>query len=450
MTEHQYPLEPFFGKIISPFERFLKQTTSGGIILMGMTIVTLIVATSPLGDYYRNYWELEVGINLGLNSLKMSAHAWVNDGLMSLFFLLVGLELKREILVGELASIRNAILPIAGAVGGMIFPALIYYSFNNSGPGMAGWGIPMATDIAFSVGILVLLAWRVPRNLIIFLTALAIVDDLGAVLIIALFYTQAINMELLGIAIVILGVLVLINRGGVRSPYPYIVLGSFLWLALLRSGIHATLSGVLTAFTIPAIPTYTPEHFRKRIKELGRVLDKRSVEPEERDTLEEITEMTIIAECVEKDSANVQSPQQRMEHRLAPWVTFGIIPLFAMANAGLDLGRISLRETLIQPVTLGVILGLVPGKFLGITLFSWIAVKTGLAKLPGNTGWGHIMGAAWLGGIGFTMSLFIDQLAFTRQFELFEQTRIGILAASLISAITGLAWLYVNSLKKRR
>ncbi|HPB69459.1 MAG: Na+/H+ antiporter NhaA [Syntrophales bacterium] len=443
--DNAYPLEPLFGKILSPFERFLRQTTAGGIVLMGMTLLTLIVASSPWGDAYRHLWETPLRVGLGPQTLEMSLHTWVNEGLMALFFLLVGLELKREIMVGELASLRNAALPVAGAVGGMIAPAGIYILLNPSGPAAAGWGIPMATDIAFAVGILVLLAWRIPRGVIIFLTALAIADDLGAVLVIALFYTQDIDMHLLAAAAALLGILVLLNRGGIRHSLPYAILGILLWLALLKSGIHATLAGVLLAFAIPARPIFTPHQFDKRLDAMKQALHETEPDSEGSDILRSLARMFGLAERLERTSAAVQSPQQRMEHRLAPWVTFGVIPLFAMANAGLDVAAMPIREVVLQPVTLGVVLGLVLGKFLGITGFAWLAVKLGWARLPGGVGWRHISGSAWLGGIGFTMSLFIGQLAFAWDPLLFEQARFGIMLASLLSAILGLGWLYFGA-----
>ena len=449
MKEHRYPLEPLFGKIIGPFERFLQQTTAGGIILMGMTLLTLIVASSPWGDAYRHLWETPVRIGMGLQNMEMSLHAWVNEGLMAMFFMLVGLELKREIMVGELASLRNAALPVAGAIGGMLTPAFIYFLFNPSGPSAAGWGVPMATDIAFSVGILVLLAWRIPKNLIIFLTALAIADDLGAVLIIALFYTQTIDMAFLSVAVGLLGILILCNRGGIRHALPYAILGIFLWLALLKSGIHATLSGVLLAFTIPTLPIYTPQQFDEQLDEMRNAFRSSAVNPEGLDVPLDITRMYATAESLEKASSAVQSPQQRMEHHLSPWVTFGVIPLFAMANAGLDVFAMPFREVIIQHLTLGVVLGLVLGKFFGISGFAWLAVRFGFARLPSGVQWRHILGAAWLGGIGFTMSLFIGQLAFADKPSLFEEARLGIIMASTISAIVGLTWLYLSVRKSK-
>ncbi|PKN18109.1 MAG: Na+/H+ antiporter NhaA [Deltaproteobacteria bacterium HGW-Deltaproteobacteria-6] len=449
MTEHYYPLEPLFGKIIGPFERFLRQTTAGGIVLMGMTLLTLIVASSPLGDAYRHLWEMPIRIGIGSHNMEMSLHAWVNEGLMALFFLLVGLELKREIMVGELAALRNAALPVAGAMGGMLVPALIYFLFNPSGPASVGWGVPMATDIAFSVGILVLLAWRIHRNLIIFLTALAIADDLGAVLVIALFYTQTIDMKLLGAAFGLLCILFLCNRGGIRHTLPYAILGILLWLAFLKSGVHATLAGVILAFAIPARPVYTPQQFDEHLNKMSNAFHSSAVNLDDPNMPLEINNMYAVAESLEKASSAVQSPQQRMEHHLAPWVTFGVIPLFAMANAGLDLLALPFREVIVQPVTLGVMLGLVLGKFIGISSFAWLAVKLGLARLPRGVQWRHILGAAWLGGIGFTMSLFIAQLAFATSPMFFEAARLGIIMASVMAAIVGLTWLYISARKSK-
>lgn len=264
-------------------------------------------------------------------------------------------------------------------------------------------------------------------------------------MIIALFYTNAIDLKLLGVAAGILSILILFNRGGIRSSLPYAVLGVLLWLALLKSGIHATLAGVLLAFTIPARPVYAPHQFDGRLGEMRDAFHAAAVDSEDIDMPLSVPRMNIIAENLEKASAAVQSPQQRMEHHLAPWVTFGIIPLFAMANAGLEVLEMPFREVIVQPVTLGVILGLVLGKFCGIASFTWLAVKLRFSRLPGGVAWRHILGAAWLGGIGFTMSLFIGQLAFAGRPALFEDVRIGIILASLVSAVLGLTWLYFSA-----
>jgi Na+:H+ antiporter, NhaA family len=446
----EYPLEQLFGRILSPFERFLRQTTAGGIVLMGTTMLTLLVANSRWGGAFQHFWDQPLDLRLGAWQLDQSLHHLVNDGLMALFFLLVGLELKREMLVGELSSLRDAVLPVVAAIGGMLIPALIYLAFNPEGPSASGWGIPMATDIAFAVGILVLLAWRIPRNLIVFLTALAIADDLGAVLVIALFYTAQLDYEALGFGAAILTVLVLLNRGGIRHPLPYGLLGISLWLALLHSGVHATLAGIFLAFAIPARSYYTPQQFERRLEKLTQAFRSETVNPETPDDPLSNHRMATIAESLEEAANAVQAPLQRMEHALQPWVAFGVIPVFALANAGIDFGEIQLAETLAQPVTIGVILGLVLGKFIGIGATSWLAVRLGIGRLPTGVEWRHIFGAAWLGGVGFTMSLFINQLAFPEAPWLLEQARFGILAASAISAVMGLIWLYFSSAHIRK
>lgn len=444
MTENYrqtpYPLELLFGRILTPFEEFLRRTTAGGIVLVGMTISTLGLAAVLGGDAMHHFWETPLTVSLGERRLALSLHHWINDGLMALFFLLVGLELKREMLVGELSSLRDAALPIFAAVGGMVVPALIYAALNAGTPTASGWGIPMATDIAFAIGILVLLAWRVPRNLIIFLTALAIADDLGAVLVIALFYTAEIRMGALGAAAALLVALILLNRGGVRHPLPYALLGVLLWAAVLASGVHATVAGVLLAFTIPARPAFTPDEFERRMNELRDAYRADRRDPDTPDDPLGNHRMSSIAEALEQSAAAVQSPLQRIEHSLTPWVTFIVIPVFALANAGIDLRAVEWSQAFASTVTLGILAGLVVGKFAGIGGFSWLAVRLGWARLPSGVQWKHVLGAAWLAGIGFTMSLFIAQLAF-RDPALVEQAKLGILLASAVSATIGLTWL---------
>jgi len=442
MDQPHYPLEPLFGRILSPFEQFLRRTTAGGIVLVAATIVALGLATAVGADAIQRFTEQPFALSAGSRfKLELSLQHWVNDGLMTLFFLLVGLELKREMLVGELASIRDAVLPVAAALGGMLVPALLYSAFNAGTPGASGWGIPMATDIAFAVGILVLLAWRIPKNLIIFLTALAIADDLGAVLVIALFYTADLQLRSLGAAVVLFAILLLFNRGGIRHPLPYWAVGVLLWVAAHDSGVHATLAGILLAAAIPARPAYTPAHFEGRVEELRAAFraDRRDLQTPDDPLSNE--RMAAIAEAMERSAVAVQSPLQRIEHGLAPWVTFVIIPVFALSNAGIDLLDVSWREALSSNVTLGVVSGLVVGKFAGISLFSWAAVRSGIARLPAGVQWKHLLGAAWLAGIGFTMSLFIAQLAFSAP-GMVEQAKLGILLASAISAGIGLVWLY--------
>ncbi|OPY93506.1 MAG: Na(+)/H(+) antiporter NhaA [Syntrophaceae bacterium PtaU1.Bin231] len=445
----RYPLEPLFEKILSPFERFLRQTTAGGVVLMVATVLTLVLANSPWGAFFRQFWDQPFRLEFGGRFLEMPLRHWINDGLMTFFFLLVGLELKREVMVGELSSPKDAILPVAGALGGMIVPGVIYVLLNPSGPAAAGWGIPMATDIAFAVGILVLLSWRIPRSLIVFLTALAIADDIGAVLVIAFFYTTSLDGLALGAAAVLLALLILLNRGGVRRSLPYGILGVLLWVALLRSGIHATIAGVLLAFTIPARPVFSPGQFDFCLTKLQGALHAEATGPEMQDHPLSDPRMSVIAQNVESVAKAVQSPQQLMEHAIGNGVTFFIIPLFAFANAGVDFAEIRVGEVLAHPVTLGVVLGLVLGKFLGISGAAWLAAWTGIAQLPSGVGWRQFCGIAWLGGIGFTMSLFISELAFHENPLLREEAKVGILLSSVLAAAIGLVWLFLSSPRRR-
>jgi NhaA family Na+:H+ antiporter len=369
-------------------------------------------------------------------ALTLSVHAWVNDALMSIFFFLVGLEIKREFLVGELASRRTATLPIAAALGGMVVPAILYASVNAGGPSGSGWGIPMATDIAFALGILALLGGRVPIGLKVFLAALAIVDDLGAVLVIALFYTPHFAWTPLAWAGGILAVLVVLNRMGARRTTTYAVLGILLWLAVLASGVHATVAGVLLALAVPARTRIDEDEFMRRAA--ASLDDFRAASTEDTSLLTNRGQQEAVHALVSAvDEA--QAPLQRMEHALQGVVAFIILPLFALANAGVPLaGSGALRNS----IALGIVLGLVVGKPLGITLASWLAVRSGLADLPAGVGWRALHGAAWLGGIGFTMSLFIAGLAFADAAHL-DTAKLGILAASLVAGSIG--WLLLRA-----
>jgi NhaA family Na+:H+ antiporter len=447
MSGLRYPLEPLFGRVLTPLERFLQRATAGGIILIVTTAITLILSTWLGSEPLHHFWEQKLTIAAGTGfELGMSLHHWVNDGLMTLFFLLVGLELKREILVGELASIRDAALPVVAAAGGMIVPGLLYAVFNAGTPTASGWGIPMATDIAFAVGILVLLGSRIPRNLIIFLVALAIADDLGAVTVIAIFYTHTINTGAMLAAGLIFALLILINQGGVRKPLPYALVGIFLWYAVLASGVHATIAGILLAIAIPSLSRYSPQHFDTRIAELHTAFhEERSADPESGPLSNH--RMAEIATAMEHSAEAVQSPLMSIEHELSPWVTFLVIPIFALSNAGIDLSTIQAGE-LLEPVTLGVVFGLAVGKFVGIGSFSWLAVRLGWARLPAGVEWRHLLGAAWLGGIGFTMSLFISQLAFLDPAHS-EQAKLGILLGSALSAVAGIVWLLIATARPK-
>ncbi|MBU2841644.1 Na+/H+ antiporter NhaA [Acidithiobacillus thiooxidans] len=436
---HYYPLELLFGKVFSPFEQFLRRATAGGIILIVATLLTLFLSNSPWHQSYHLFWENHFGIHWGHWILDHSLHHWINDGLMVVFFFVVGLELKREFLVGELSSLRDATLPIIAAGGGMLVPALIYHQINPSGPAAEGWGIPMATDIAFAIGILVLLAWRIPRNLIVFLTALAIADDLGAVLVIAIFYTPSLDVSALIIASLILLGLILLNQSGVRKVLPYLILGLPFWYFVMLSGIHATVAGILLAFTIPARGRVRPDQLADTLSARSENLRDTIIHSKRLDPLVN-GKLAGIIQSIEHSSAEAIAPQQHLEHRLQPWVTFAVIPIFALANAGINFAHISI-EMLLSRVTLGIFLGLVLGKFVGISLASWLAIKIRMARMPSGVSWPHLLGAAGLAGVGFTMSLFISDLAF-KDALLVEEAKLGILLASLTAACAGLIWLF--------
>jgi NhaA family Na+:H+ antiporter len=419
------------------FQQFTRLQASGGILLLAAAALALLWANSIWGEDYFGLLDTYLKIELGTLSLKESLLHWVNDGLMVIFFFLVGLEIKREILVGELASPRRAALPLVAAIGGMVLPALVYTGFNLGGPARAGWGIPMATDIAFVLGILTLFGSRVPVSLKVFFTALAIADDLGAVLVLALFYSGDIAWAALGVGAAILAVLIVLNRGHVRHPLPYALLGVGVWLAFLQSGIHPTIAGVLLAMTIPARTTVRAEAF---VAQCTAAL--KGVGPADHHE-EEARRQQAAAQTLEVIAERIQSPLQRLERTLNPWVAYLIIPIFALTNAGVDLGG-NLLAVLTEPVSLGIILGLLVGKSVGITLFSWIAVRIGVADLPHGVNWRQLSATSWLAGIGFTMSLFIASSAF-EQPELLALAKTGILVASVLAAIVGSALISVTT-----
>jgi len=436
------PWEKSFDKILTPFEEFVHRQTTSGLLLMGTAILTMVLANSALSGMYQHLLHTPIGINIGGWSLEKSLQHWVNDGLMALFFFVVGLELKREIMVGELAVPRQAALPIVAAIGGMLLPALIYFAINPEGEAARGWGIPMATDIAFAIGALVLLAGRVPKSLITFLVALAIVDDLGAVVVIALFYTDQLVWQALFTAAAIFSILIVFNRAGIRQPLPYFLLGILLWLALLKSGVHATLAGVLTAFTIPALPKYDPVRFSEHVKELMVKFDA-SHQPGK--SIMGNDELRAVVQTLENGVHKVETPLQRLEHSMHLPVAFIVIPVFAFVNAGIPIELQNLGATLSHPVTLGVILGLVVGKTLGIAGACWLALRFGIAKLPLQTRFSQIAAVALLAGIGFTMAIFIAELGFAAQAEYLLMAKTGVLLASLLAGIGGFVWLWLLS-----
>ncbi len=433
------PWEKTFSHMLTPFERFVKHQATGGLILLFTAAVALILANGAFSEGYQHLLHTTVGLNIDQWSFNKTLHHWVNDGLMTLFFFVVGLELKREILVGELASPRLAALPIIAAIGGMVCPAVIYFLVNPSGDAIRGWGIPMATDIAFSLGVIALLAGRVPKTLITFLVALAIVDDLGAVVVIALFYTEQLVWQFLLLGALITGFMLLLNLIGVRQPFGYFVLGTLLWLALLKSGVHATLAGVITAFTIPALPRFDPSSFGIKMRELLDQYDS-SFKPGE--SILQNQRLITVVQTIEKGVKGVATPLQRLEYTLHAPVAFFVLPVFALFNAGIQIEFSDIFTAISRPVTLGVIFGLLIGKFVGIAGFTWIAVKLDWVILPRGVQMAHIFGAAMLGSIGFTMSIFIAELAFVNHPEMIEQAKLGILFASLFAGIAGYLWLH--------
>jgi NhaA family Na+:H+ antiporter len=414
-----------------PIQEFLRLESSSGILLFAFTALAIAWANSPWARSYYELWHTEISIGVGGYAVSRSLLHWINDGLMALFFFVVGLEIKREMLIGELASLRKALLPVVAALGGMIVPALLYAALNWGTERMAGWGIPMATDIAFSLGVLALLGKHVPIQLKVFLTAFAIVDDIGAVIVIALFYASGIIWSHLLVAGVALLLLAAANWLEVRHSLVYAVLGVIVWIAFLDSGIHGTVAGVLTAMMIPARSVRDRRGFLERASGILRQL-KRG-EGRDLTTAEESPQATVgaLAETAEE----VEPPTQRFEHALHPWVSFFILPLFALSNAGVTLQQ-GLGGLMMDTAALGVFLGLVLGKQLGITLFSRVAVKIRIASLPAAVSWRQLYGVGWLGGIGFTMSLFIASLAFETG-SVLDASKLGIYAASVASGIGG-------------
>ena len=376
-------------RLSNTFKEFSESGKAGGIVLILCTIVSLIVANSPWGEPYLHFWHLNIA--------GLSVEQWINDALMAVFFLLIGLELERELYNGELSDLRNAMLPIFAAAGGIAVPALIHFWLNGGTPTQPGMGVPMATDIAFALGVLALLGSKVPASLKIFLTALAVMDDLGAIIVIAVFYTAELAVAYLAGALLVLAGLFVLNRGmRVMALWPYLIGGALMWFLMLKSGVHATVAGVLLAFAIP---------FSAR-----------------------------------QDDAD--SPSHRLEHALHKPVAFLILPVFALANTGIIIGT-GWAEQLLSANSLGIFLGLALGKPIGIVLFTFAAVRIGLSRLPLDLAWRHVLGAGLLGGIGFTMSIFITNLAFTGQAEVINASKMAILVASLAAGVLGFGWLKV-------
>ncbi len=435
MSNSSHATEPRLGL----FERFLHSEVAGSVVLLTCTLVALVWANSPWAEAYSHILHTKIGISWGGAAYALSVHHWINDGLMVIFFFVVGLEIKREVLVGRLSSLKRAILPVMAALGGMVCPAILYAVLNAGSEGARGWGVPMATDIAFALGVLAILGRRVPTAIKIFLTAAAIADDLGAVVVIALFYTEQVRLGAVFAALLLLGLLYFasrvlrIRRLGILLP---LIAG--IWLAVFASGIHATVAGILVALLVPIKPIAEPRSLLALIEDKvhwlrGAKVTAQSVVFDE-EQLEAIVE-------VEESARQMQPAGLRLERYWHPVQAFFILPLFALANAGVRLDQ-GIFQAVASPIGLGVILGLFIGKQVGFLLFSWLAIRSGQAELPDGVAWRQIWGVSCLAGIGFTMSLFVAELAFQSEAAM-ATAKVGILVASLISAVVGYVVLYV-------
>jgi NhaA family Na+:H+ antiporter len=437
-TDYPNPLEAKAERVLTPFQEFIRDQTSGSILLILCTVVALIIANSPLAHQYETLVEMKAGFVFGDWSFKMSVRHWINDGLMSLFFFILGLEIKREILVGELRDTQRSFPVIAAAVGGMLAPAAIFYLINAGTPYVHGWGIPMATDTAFAIGILALLRRRIPIALFTFLTALAIIDDMGAILVIAVFYTETINLPFLGLAGLFIMILIGLNIIGIRRPLMYILLGGIVWLAMLLSGVHATVAGILVAMTVPARPKRGAGWFVSKARNL--IEEFENIEKESnRSILEE--EKHEVVEQVQGTAEKATAPLRRWENALERPVALFVMPVFALANAGIPVDFSSLSIVWSHSLSLGIFLGLLAGKTAGISLLAWLAVRLQLGRLSQGVTMRHIIGIALLGGMGFTMSIFIAGLGSADTPETLVAAKAAILQASLVAGVSGYLWL---------
>lgn len=421
--------------VAGSFRKFLRLESSSGILLLLALAVALAWANSPWSGAYFHILETPIGFRAGGFDYSDSLHHWINDGLMTLFFLVVGLEIKREMVAGELASLKRAAFPVIAALGGMAVPALIYAALNHGGAGARGWGIPMATDIPFALGILALLGSRIPNSLKVFLMALAIIDDLGSILVIAIFYTDGVSWIGLGCASLVFAGLLFLGMAGVRRPFFYWALGILLWYLFLRSGVHGTIAGVLVAWTIPARSPINEKSFAAICHGILERFEAARYDEEtpllNHQRLDSVIEL-------ERTCEKVEPPLQRMVEQLHPWTSYLILPLFALANAGVRIDS-GLIHSLWNPVSIGIFLGLVAGKPLGIFATSWIALRFGFPALSG-VGPKHLLGAGMLGGIGFTMSIFISGLAFGQD-GLLDTAKVSVFLASVCAGLLGFGWL---------
>ncbi len=415
---------------VRPFVRFTRVEASSGIILLAAAIIAIVLANSGLSETYFSILGEHLSLTLGSFHLDESVLDLINDGLMAIFFFVVGLEIKRELVLGDLRDPKAAALPVMAAIGGMVVPALIYYALNAGTDFAHGWGIPMATDIAFAVGVVALLGSRIPSGAKLFLLALAIADDIGAITVIAIFYTSDLNLTYLALAVGGLALVWLARRVRVRGLIFYIPMAFLIWFFTLESGVHATLAGVALGFLTPARPYFSPKQFDRRAR---AILDQFPLEPESTSAQERADYEVISMIQTAQESI---SPLNRLEHNLVGWSSYFIVPLFALANAGVDFRGTSLGETATSAIAMGVALGLVVGKTVGISLFTYLAVRMGMGKLPPGTGWSHVVGLAAVAGIGFTVALFVAGLAFSDAHAI-DLAKVGIFIGSLASGVIG-------------
>ncbi len=410
---------------------FLRVEVAGGVVLLVATAAALLLANSPAAGWYESLWATRLEFTVGSLHLAGDLRHWVNDALMAIFFLVVGMEIKYEIVNGHLRDPRSAAVPIAAAIGGMVAPAAIYAAFNAGGAGAAGWGVPMATDIAFAVGVLALLGRRIPSPARVFLLTLAIVDDIGAISVIAIFYTQNLALDWLAVAGAGVVAVLMLRALRVWSVPAYLAVGAGVWLATYQSGVHATIAGVVLGLITPARPLLRQDRVREVLRNGG---------PVPFDVERWRHYRFVIGESV--------SVSERLQHTLHPWSSFVVLPIFALANAGIDLRSGALNDVLTSPVTAGVALGLVVGKIIGIAATSWLVVRLKLGRLPAGVGWSTLLGLGALGGIGFTVALFIAGLAFPGAVDLAADAKIGILVGSTVAAVVGLALLWVGATRR--
>ena len=428
--------------IVQPLQAFMHTEVAGGLFLFVAAVAALIWANSPAHESYEQLWELPLTLSFGPFAIAEDLRHWVNDLLMAFFFFVVGLEIKRELVLGELRDFRAAALPLVCAVGGMVAPALIYTAINMGGPGAGGWGVPMATDIAFAVGVLALVGTRAPASLKVFLLTLAVADDLGAIIVIAIFYSRGVDLSWLLLAAATVVAVVLLRKSGVRKYVWYVVAAGVLWLAVFESGVHATIAGVILGFLTPSRPLHPPENVSGLAEAHLEVLQTKPADgiadEEEQATLLEVSRL----------AREGVSPLARLQAALHPWTSFLVLPLFALANAGVEVSGAGLGAIFSEPVSLGIILGLVLGKPIGVMAAAFLTIKLGIARLPRGVGWLELAGVGLLAGVGFTVAIFIAGLAFEDP-ALTSAAKVGILAASALAGLVGAGFLAARDAAKR-